>query len=305
MVRKRRKLGKPLSFARAVMQQMEAVRARGPAENDPKIDHKPAAATFTATQEQVEQTVEGEMAGEQWVKEIQLRTQHYFQHLSGYLRSQGSSILSTLSNQYCIASYWDAEAKGEGGEAFQLDSHLCSEATGNLHPTTCPYCNKQPPTPKWTRAQHLEKTAHSMGFFDRADHKLAITTALQQGQLEQVMSSFWDNAQHGTKDQLQVTGSTWRQWCKEADEQAAARKEGMMGSGFVSVLQAARAKVHWQRWQRCGARGSGAGQASGSAQRAGSSCQACAPGSGYGLPLAEAGSFAGIHAGRACLQHEC
>ena len=65
-----------------------------------------AAATYTATEEQLSHASEGELTGGQWEGEILARIVLYFQHLSAYLRSQASSILSVLPNQFRIACYW-------------------------------------------------------------------------------------------------------------------------------------------------------------------------------------------------------
>lgn len=190
--RKRRKKGnsRPFSTARAVMDQMEAVRAQGPAVLQPSQGQDRVAAGYRAEAQQLV-ALEGELTAEQWAKEIQMRACSLFTHQASYIRSNAGHILSTNPNQFRVASYWDAAAKGEEGGfgAFQLDAHMSSAATGRECPPGCPHCSKQPPTPKWSRQQHLANTLGSLGFFDRADHAAPITTALQSGHLQQTASS--------------------------------------------------------------------------------------------------------------------
>jgi len=171
----------------ALIGRMQEVREQGPAAIQPLQEAEAAAPGFKALPQYL-MGEEGELSNEQWVQEMLQRVQMFFSTIAAYIRSHRTYVLSSVPNQFKIAGYWDPAASGtEGGfGAFMLDCHLTSAATGRACPANCPHCQQK--LPKWTREQHLQNTACSMGFFDRSDHHSALTAALEQGQLQQAAS---------------------------------------------------------------------------------------------------------------------
>ena len=158
-------------------------------------------------------TVQGlvELNSEDWVREVKERGKQWLTVMLEYVREQGAEILGMAGsiNQFRVASYWDGAAHGgEGGfAAFQLDSHLTSDANERACPPGFPHCTSM--VPKWDRGQHLEQTSNSMAFFDRANHKQPITEALQRGQLQPATNGNSSVSSTTTGSRLHPVLDTW------------------------------------------------------------------------------------------------